>query len=407
MHYLDNFAGLGRQVYILCLVRVLGAVSFMASFMTPLLFRDVLGMTPLESGVWISVSYGAGIIGTILGGKAADRMSRKKVSVAILLIVGVTMLWAALVCRQRQVIIPVVIGFGAGYGLFPVLSAMVADVCRPERSMESFSLMYLVQNVGFAIGPALGGLMFYNHLKGMFLLDAVFTFASAAVVLLFTEDHYDPNSAYTFSAGRALPAQSTLRLIYARRPLFIFICTMLAISMCYQMLNFNLSLQMSELFGLEAGSRNSGLIWTVNGIVVIVLTPFIVTVTKRHHQFRNMSAALLFYAVGFGMYGLVKSVWLFFVAAAIWTVGEIMINTGAAAFIAANSPATHVARFQSALETCTAAGKTVSPILYGALLRVASYEASWLMNACVCVGISIFLVFMYRRYAAGEGGFHE
>ena len=408
MHYLDNFAGLGRQVYILCLVRVLGAFSFMASFMTPLLFRDVLGMTPLESGVWISVSYGAGIAGTIIGGKAADRMSRKRVALAILLIVGVTMLWAAMICRSRMVVWPVVIGFGAGYGLFPVLSAMVADVCKPECSTESFSLMYLVQNVGFAIGPAVGGLLFYHHLRGMFLLDAAVCFVSVAVTALFAEDHYDPaKSALAPAAQSGLRTDSTLRLIYARRPLFLFICAMLIISMCYQMLNFNLSLQMSELFGLEAGSRNSGLIWTVNGIVVILLTPLIVSLTKRRHQFANMSVALLFYAVGFGMYGFVKSVWLFFAAAAIWTVGEIMINTGAAAFIAANSPATHVARFQSALETCTAAGKTVSPILYGALLKVVSYETSWLLNACVCVAVSLFLGIMYRRYAAPQGGSHE
>ncbi|MBP5750868.1 MAG: MFS transporter [Firmicutes bacterium] len=409
MHYLDNFAGLGRQVYILCLVRVLGAFSFMASFMTPLLFRDVLGMSSLESGVWISVSYAAGILGTIIGGKAADRMSRKRVALAILLIVGITMVWAALICRSRMVVLPVVIGFGAGYGLFPVLSAMVADVCKPERSTESFSLMYLVQNVGFAVGPAVGGLMFYNHLRGMFLLDAAICFVSIGVTALFAEDHYDPvKSALAPSAGGGgTHADSTLRLIYARRPLFIFICSMLIISMCYQMLNFNLSLQMSELFGLEAGSRNSGLIWTVNGIVVIVLTPLIVSLTKKHHQFANMSVALLFYAAGFGMYGFVKSVWLFFAAAAIWTVGEIIINTGAAAFIAANSPATHVARFQSALETCTAAGKTVSPILYGALLKVASYETSWLLNASVCIAVSIFLVCMYRRYAAPQGGSHE
>ena len=407
MHYLDNFAGLGKQVYILCLVRVLGAFSFMASFMTPLLFREVLGMTPLESGVWISVSYGAGILGTIAGGKAADRMSRKKVALTILLIVGVTMLWAALICRSRMVVLPVVIGFGAGYGLFPVLSAMVADVCKPELSTESFSLMYLVQNVGFAVGPAVGGLLFYNHLQGMFLLDAALCFLSVAVTALFAEDHYDPARSALAPSSGGRHGDSTLQLIYARRPLFIFICAMLIISMCYQMLNFNLSLQMSELFGLEAGSRNSGLIWTVNGIVVILLTPLIVSLTKRHHQFANMSAALLFYAAGFGMYAFVKSVWLFFAAAAIWTVGEIVINTGAAAFIAANSPASHVARFQSALETCTAAGKTVSPILYGALLKVASYETSWLLNALVCVGISLFLACMYRRYAAPQGGFHE
>ncbi|MBR3719803.1 MAG: MFS transporter, partial [Firmicutes bacterium] len=117
---------MGKQVYILCLARVLGAISFLTSFMTPLLYKDVLGMNSFESGIWISVSYGAGIFGTMAGGWAADRMSRKKVSCIILAIVGLTQFWAAAVCRSRMVIAPVVVGFGAGYGLFPVLSAMVA-----------------------------------------------------------------------------------------------------------------------------------------------------------------------------------------------------------------------------------------------------------------------------------------
>ena len=394
MHYLDNFAGLGKQVYILCLARVLGAISFLTSFMTPLLYKDVLGMNSFESGIWISVSYGAGIFGTMAGGWAADRMSRKKVSCIILAIVGLTQFWAAAVCRSRMVIAPVVVGFGAGYGLFPVLSAMVADVCRPEKSTESFSLMYLVQNVGFAAGPAIGGFLFHDHLVGMFVLDGLVSIVSIAVIALFAEAHFDP-------------ARNALAPFFARRPLFIFVCSMLVISMCYQMLNFNLSLQMSDLFGVADGSRYSGLIWTVNGVVVIVLTPLIVTLTRRQHQFRNMTIALLFYAFGFGMYGFVKSVWLFFAATVVWTVGEIMINTGAAAFIAANSPATHVARFQSALETCTAAGKTFSPVIYGALLNVLSYEGSWRMNALICIAISIFLAAMYRRYAVPQGGSHE
>ncbi|MBR5641621.1 MAG: MFS transporter [Firmicutes bacterium] len=407
MHYLDNFAGLGKQVYILCLVRVLGAISFMASFMTPLLFQDVLGMSSLESGFYISVSYAACIVGTIIGGHIADRMSRRKVAMGIMLIVGITQLWSVFVCRSRMVILPVVIGFGAGYGLFPVISAMVADVCKPEKSTESFSLMYLVQNIGFAVGPAVGGLLFYHHLEGMFWLGTAVCAATVLVLAFFTEDHYDPAQSAAAGLRQGGKKENTLKLLFERRPLFIFICAMLVISMCYQMLNFDLPLQLSNLFGPQDGSRYSGLIWTVNGAVVILLTPLIVSFTKKQHQFRNMSIALVFYAIGFVLNGSSKSVALFYVATAIWTIGEIMINTGSAAFIAANSPATHVARFQSALETCIAAGKTVSPTLYGAMLGVLSFRSCWLLNACVCLAVSAFLVAMYRRYAAPQGGSHE
>ena len=47
---------------------MLGAISFLTSFMTPLLYKDVLGMNSFESGIWISVSYGAGILNLPFGG---------------------------------------------------------------------------------------------------------------------------------------------------------------------------------------------------------------------------------------------------------------------------------------------------------------------------------------------------
>ena len=131
----------------------------------------------------------------------------------IMLIVGITQLWSVFVCRSRMVIVPVVIGFGAGYGLFPVISAMVADVCKPEKSTESFSLMYLVQNIGFAVGPAVGGLLFYHHLEGMFWLGTAVCAATVLVLAFFTEDHYDP--AQSAAASPALSPDAVTEAIEA------------------------------------------------------------------------------------------------------------------------------------------------------------------------------------------------
>lgn len=407
MHYIDNFLGLGKQVYFICIVRILVATGCIVSFMTSLLYNSVLGMDTVETGFYISLNYVFCVLGTLIGGKAADRFSRKNTAVVLIGVTGISIAIASFFCRQRLCIPFLTVAYGASYATFPVLSAMVADSCKPEKSQESFSLMYLGQNVGFALGPAIGGLLFYKHLVGMFWASAVLYFISIAFMMFFvknTERRVTP--VYAPGGEKASKAGGTLNLLLKSRPLTVFVVAMFFVSVCYCMLNFLMALHMAELFGLEKGSSYSGYVWTLNGVCVLVLTPLIVGFTKRRHQFSNMVVALGFYALGFGAYGFAKSPAVFFIFCAVWTAGEIMINTGSAAFIAVNSPATHVARFQSALETATALGKTVSPMIYGILTRWLSYGSCWLINAAACLVLGIAMFIAYRTIIL-KGDTHE
>ena len=398
MNYFNNFKGLGRQVYILCLVRILCATGCIASFMTTLHYTNVLGLSSAVTGVLISCNYAASVLGTIVGGKAADRFSRKNTAIALILITGVCLLFSAATCRTVYCIPPLTIAFAGGYAAFPVLSAMIADCCVKGKSQESFSLMYLGQNIGFAVGPSLGGFMFYDYFVAMFVVGAVFYIAAAILIAVYGEDNYDraglamhKDSSVTTS-GR----EGTLALLVKIKPLLVFVIAMVAISFIYNLLNFLLGLHLADLFGLEYGSKYSGYVWGYNGMTVLFLTSLILNFTRKHHQFYNMTIACVFYAAGFVIYAFTKNHWMFYVGAIIWTIGEIMINTGSAAFIAANSPKTHVARFQSTQETATALGKTLGPIFYGAVLPYVSYRAFWLFGVAVWLTISAFMLVSYR-----------
>ena len=54
----------------------------------------------------------------------------------------------------------------------------------------SFSLSYLGNNLGFAVGPLVGGILFTNHLKLFFFIDAFTTLIAAIIIYFFIKETY-------------------------------------------------------------------------------------------------------------------------------------------------------------------------------------------------------------------------
>nr|WP_279388099.1 MFS transporter [Tepidibacillus fermentans] len=48
-----------------------------------------------------------------------------------------------------------------------------ADVTTPENRNAAYSLSYMGWNIGFAIGPVIGGMFYKNHFPLVFIGDAL------------------------------------------------------------------------------------------------------------------------------------------------------------------------------------------------------------------------------------------
>lgn len=191
--------------------------------------------------------------------------------------------------------------------------------------------------------------------------------------------------------------EESLAAALVKRPVLLaFIIALVILTACYQEISFILPLQFSKLFGLAAGSRYSGFLWSVNAIVCVTCTPLITSVCKKRNQLLNIAIATVFYAIGFGLNGMVHEIIMFYGAVVVWTCGEILISTGSGVFIASYAPDTHRARFQSLYEMARGLGRGVGPNVFGMYLTTHSYGSAWRVISLVCIGAVIYLLILYR-----------
>ena len=408
MHYIDQYKGLPRQVYVLCGTKAILGISSMSFTISPLLMRSILGMSQFHIGLVVAGLALTGVVFSILGGRLSDLYGRKKITASMYICLCVSLFISSLVCRSMLILPLLFINNAFSSAAKPGEAAMVADALEGTGRKEGFSLMYLAHNLGIAFGPSIGGMLFYRHMPWVYRVQIIFILLALSVFVTCTKDTYDPVKAREKAALAAASSgeadssgQSLARVILDRPILLIFFTAMVFITMCYQMVSFMLNMQLTDAFGLEIASRYAGFVWTVNAIVIVICTPFIVAHIKRLHQYQKMVIGCLFYAVGFGAYVYMKDPNLALVYAVIWSIGEIIIATDSASFIADYSPASHVARCQSLYETSRYAGRSFAPALYGYLLGFISYGQAWTMNAVICiilagVMLTAFLVYVRR-----------
>jgi len=413
LNYINQFRGLPRQVYCICLARMIIGIGSMIFMFFSLLMTRILGFTEFQAGLAFLLMALSSVAGAIAGGKLADHYGRKRVYMICTILTSTLYALTSTVAGTREMLPFIFLSSIIGSASYPILSAMVADSAPESQRTECFSLLYLAQNLGFAFGPSIGGLLFYDHLSLLFLIQASIFMAGGLFLQFTTTDIYSlgvakefgiaPQIADVTRPGRT-PRENTFRMLFDRKPLFAFIFSLIFLTMCYQMIGFMLPLQMSDTFGMEAGSRYSGFIWTTNALCVVVGTPLIIGYTKKHHQLRTTALATILYCVGFGLYAFIDTLPLFYMAVVIWTAGEIMISTGAGVFIAAHSPSTHRARFQSLYDMARSLGRGFGPPLFGLMLYSLSYQQAWLVDSLVCLIIGVCLYGVYRWDIAGRRG---
>lgn len=392
----DRYRGLPREIYILFFARIINSVGAFVFPLLTLIMTNKLGYTSDRAGLILTLLALTQAPAMLIGGKLSDLFGRRKLIIIFEILGASTFMVCGFVPTSDITIYLVMLASILYAFAHPAMDAMSVDLTNTGNRKAAFSLLYMGFNLGFAVGPIIGGLLFENLLPLVFIGDALTTLLSLWLIIRFIPETMPHKDAMQTPELEQYQKGSVFKVLMQRKILIVFALIMMVFQFAYQQWSFALPQQMDVLFA--EGARQYGLIAGYNGILVIILTPIVTSVVANWKALRGTFAGGLMYAVAFGMLIFFKDLSWFYVSVFFLTFGEVIIVIDAQAFIANFSPSSHRARLNSITMMISGIGRMLSPLIIGQVIASSTLNSAWaVISSAALIGAVILFGIMRNK----------
>ena len=351
-----------RRVWILFAGMALNqfGMSIVMPFISIYLFvHEGVPATLVGFAMFFSTFVGA--LFQMIGGEACDRFGRRAVLVGglALLIVSFLLLgWSVSVHAPYVDYLVFLTLTRVAVGLFkPIPNVIAADIVPPGQRMEAFGILRIATNVGFATGPAIGGLMALLSYSSMFYLTAITSTCYLLIVLRYIGDTRTCKLEKSRSHG--------VGTILLDRPFMAFAVLTFAVAIVYS--------QMYSPMSMYAGLRGLtepevGMLFAINGVMVVLFQYLVTRVADRYRMTLSMGFGTLLYAVGFALAAVAGSFTTLALCIFIITLGELCYQPSLITLTANMSGRENRGRYQGFSGLMNTLGFAIGPLIGGFLL---------------------------------------
>lgn len=274
--YNESFKGLSRNIWILALASFINRAGSMVLLFASLYFTKELGYGLDVAGL-IMGFYGVGsILGSYVGGWFTDRISPSKIMIFSQVFSGL-ILMSILLNDSKYYLISVIFLYALSSDMFrPANSVSIADNSNEINRARSFSLVRLAVNLGFSIGPAVGGIVALKFgYSWLFIIDG-FTSIGAGFMLWRMYDRkitHKKKEKLSFKNPDSLSAYKDFNYLF-----FILLTALYGV--CF----FQIFASVPQYFSreLKYGEDVIGYLMALNGFLVVVIEMPLVKYLEKH-----------------------------------------------------------------------------------------------------------------------------
>jgi MFS family permease len=381
-----------KQVWLLIIGMLVNVVG--SSFLWPLntiYMNEYLGQTLSMAGFVLLLNAGAGVIGNLVGGVLFDKIGGYwSIFIGSVLsfvtLIGLV-LWHG---WPTYVWFLILLGFSSGI-VFPAMFALVGTIW-PEGGRKAFNAIYLAQNLGVAIGPALAGLVAsYN-------MEAIFSINLVMYILFFLIAAIGFRGFDQLGNGSKVKEVVEVSKDASKAPFYSLLLVSLAFLLCwivYSQWSTTLSTHTQNL-GLSL--KEYSLLWTINGLMILLLQPIVSPLIKRWHNRVKMQLAfgIIVMMISFFIIIFAENFTMFAVSMIIVTVGEVFVWPAVPTIASQLAPIGRDGFYQGIVNSASTIGKMIGPFFGGVMVDQYGMTALILV-LCVVFLVAIIPAIFYDR----------
>ena len=333
-----------------------------SSFLWPLntiYISSHLGKSLSVAGLVLMLNAGASVVGNLFGGSLFDKIGGYRsiltgIIITLLALVGMNFYhgW------PHYVIFLTIVGFGSGI-VFPSMYAMAGSVW-PEGGRKAFNSIYVAQNVGVAVGAALGGLVASYSFQYIFLANLVMY----GVFFLIAFFGYKTISINTGKQTSILQEGAFIKN-KSKFTALILICA--AYILCwvgYVQWQSTIANYTQEI---NISLKQYSLLWTINGALIVLAQPLLSKVIRRFENNLKVQIqiGIVIFMISFGVAAIADVFHMFAIAMIILTIGEMLIWPAVPTIANDLAPKGREGFYQGIVNSTATGGRMIGPLLGG------------------------------------------
>ncbi len=283
------------------------------------------GLPAAMAGLIIALSALSRSISSALAGELSDAFGRKPVMLWGIGLEVAAMFGLAL-CIEYQaqtgwLLLFYFLTAFLGAAFRPASNAWVTDNTTPKQRVEAFGIIRIGLNLGWALGPAVGGFLVRYSYSFAFYFTALSYCAVVLYLQYLLKDPYAPTAGKSRRPHFVSMLASLKDSRLAKMCAFVFLIT--AVN---SQLVVGLSVHCNTFLGMP--EHYIGWFFTINGLAVVFLQYPASRWMARTRLSTAMLIGCMLYAVGYGSVGFFTSFALIAVGVFLAAIGELIVNPG-------------------------------------------------------------------------------
>lgn len=276
----------------------------------------------------------------------------------------------------------------------PANSVSVARYARPENITRAFSLNRMAINLGFSIGPALGGFLASISYNWIFYGNALGAFIATLTFILF---FYKRKGTARAKPADSVIAPSPIRVSPYRDWLFLvfsLLCCIYAICFFQLLSTMPLFYQKGHLLN----EKQVGIILGFSGLVVVIFEMLLVHIAERRLNYASsifLGTALC--AVSFALLPIPTGYWILYASIFLLSISEILAMPFMASVAVKRASRSNQGAYMGLNALAFSAAHVFSPFIGTRIADNYGFNVLWWGTAAVLMGIATGLYFVVRK----------
>ncbi|MDX8567114.1 MFS transporter [Elizabethkingia sp. HX XZB] len=363
-------------------------LPFLGVYMT-----DQLEFSIKESGLVLSF-YGVGsVIGSWLGGYFTDKFGEYRVQSTSLFLSAPLFLLIPIFTSVEGMALIILLQSIISEAFRPANSVAITKYARPENLTRAFSLNRMAINLGFSIGPALGGILSSVSYELLFITNAVGAVLAGIFYVRFFRKRHKIYQKKMKEKPIVKETTEKERSPYRDSPFLVY-CLLCAIfSVCFFQFFNTIPIFYKEVAHLD--QKSIGYILGYSGFIIVVLEMLVVNFADKYLTIaKTLLYGILMCAAAYAMLAINHHISLIMLSISILSVGEILVLPFMSTITALRSGKTNQGAYMGLNGMTFSISFIITPLLGTSVASDLGFNTLWIGSGVVLAlaGIAMYFV---------------